>query len=464
MNWLQRIGSAIGLGPSVVAAKAVPRRLTSGRVINDQSLWSAFQRIGGSLTPVQVSQIIREADTGEMRRLIDLANDARQKDCHLQSVLHTSEEAIAGLDWELELPSRPTKKEKKAAEQIREALQASAEGAGVHRLIAHQTGARYYGYAVSETVYAKDGRYLVPNRYEHLSARRFGFVQSSGAFVWRDEGMPQSGVDFLALYPDKFIVSRPRVTGDVPCREGLVRVLMWAALFRNWSLSDWLKLGEIAWKPWRLGQYNKDAGKEDIENLEEILETMTASGTATYPDTTKVEIQWPQASGQKSSSHSELFDKMAAEMSKATLGQTLTTEQGKVGSQALGNVQNEVRKDLREASARSVAADLTRDLVWPLTRLNHGPNIRPPRLRFLTEDTADIVKLATGVKTLVEAGVRTIPVSWVHNQGGIPVPEAGEECVTVDVEIEDDEIEPKPAGEKPEPDEEEQEPPKDIEE
>ncbi|EOD4944582.1 DUF935 family protein, partial [Pseudomonas aeruginosa] len=50
--------------------------------------------------------------------------------------------------------------------------------------------------------------------------------------------------------------------------------------------------------------------------------------------------------------------------SKAILGGTLTSQaDGKTSTNALGNVHNEVRKDLRDADAKLLAKTLSRDLV-----------------------------------------------------------------------------------------------------
>ncbi len=201
--------------------KRAPAAMTS-KVIPSLSLWTQFTRIGGGITPSELSNIMREADNGNMRRLLDLGNDARQKDCHLHAVLSQSEEAIAGLSWELALPDDARAKEKKVAAWVESTLR---ETPSFHRLLAHQGGSFFYSHAVSEITWAKDGDMLIPACFESLDARRFGYRQVDGTFVWRDLGMSLDGVDFLAQYPDKFVVSRPRVTGDVPCREGLIRVL-----------------------------------------------------------------------------------------------------------------------------------------------------------------------------------------------------------------------------------------------
>src|SRR5688572_25740445 len=97
-------------------------RGSGGKILPDLAIWYQFQRIGGSLSPQQVSQIIREADTGEMRRLQDLANDARQKDCHLQSILSQAEEAIGELDWQLTFPSNAKQRDRRAAKWVEEVL------------------------------------------------------------------------------------------------------------------------------------------------------------------------------------------------------------------------------------------------------------------------------------------------------------------------------------------------------
>ena len=83
--------------PVVEKEAKLPSKL-AGRVLPDKSLSEQYQRIGGPLTPVGLSNVIREADTGNIRRLMELANEARQKDGHLSAVLSQGEETIAGLD------------------------------------------------------------------------------------------------------------------------------------------------------------------------------------------------------------------------------------------------------------------------------------------------------------------------------------------------------------------------------
>jgi phage gp29-like protein len=208
---------------------------------------------------------------------------------------------------------------------------------------------------------------------------------------------------------------------------------VWSALFRNWTLTDWLRLGEIAWKPWRIGTYKKGASKEDISGLLEVLEGMSTNGVAKIPETVEIDVKWAP-NGTTKPMHEVLFETVAREISKATLGQTETIQSSTTSGYAQAKVHNEVRKDLREARAKQVAIDITRDVIRPMVQLNFGPNVRIPTFTFATQDALDLEAFSKGVKNLKEAGLR-IPQSWVREEAGIPEPAEGEELLGDGVDI-----------------------------
>lgn len=434
MSWWQRLKATVGLG---LTERAPPR--TRGAIIAPTPLGWQAQRIGGNLTPQQVSSILREADTGYVARLIDLENEARQRDCHLQSILATREQAVAGLPFEVTEPAHAKARDKRAAVWVKERLDAVDD---FPTLLSHLVTASYHSFSVAETIWGKDDGDVVPSCFSAVAPRRFVFEQQTQCLHWWDQagGQPYPGVNLAVTYPGKFITHQPRINGDVPAREGLGRVLMWSALFRNWDIRDWLSLAEIAWKPWRTGKYQKGASLEDIDALETALERMSTSGVAVLPETTEALVHWPTGAGSRST-HGELAAFLGAEMSKAVLGATTTVEQGDRGALALGKVHNEIRKDIREADARSLAATLRRDLIAPMVRMNFGPSVRVPVLRFLTEDSIDLKAYAEAVALLQGAGLR-IPVAHVYDVSGIPEPQGDEECLEApDVEVDTSELE-----------------------
>lgn len=209
-----------------------------------------------------------------------------------------------------------------------------------------------------------------------------------------------------------------------------MRVLVWAALFRNWTLTDWLRLGEIAWKPWRIGTYDrtKFAKQEDVDGLVDTLDRMSSSGVAVLADAVKVDVKWPTGQVGSGNPHATMFSTMGREMSKAVLGQTETTEASASSGYAQGKVHYEVKLEKREADGRFNAADITRDCIAWIVLLNFGAGVRPPIMRFITEEAADLQPFGQGVKSLTDAGLR-IPAKWARDKAGIPEPADGEELV-----------------------------------
>lgn len=404
-------------------------RPSAGSVMPTLPLSQQIVRIGGNLTPEKVSAILRAADGGFMAPLCDLANEMRQKDCTLQQCLQQRECGLSSLPWELCIPGVPDSSTK-GARQKRFVQEALERGGILATLIPHLVGSVYYGYAVSEILWVEQGGKLVPSAFVNHAPRRFRFRMDDGALVWADQGMDIAGVDFVARYPDRFIVAQPRINGDVKAREGLVRLLVWIALFRNWALSDWVRLGEIAWKPWRWAEYTKDATKPDIDQLVEVLSGMVASGVAVLPETAKLHIEYPGGTGTSASApgHGTVFETLGTEMAKAIVGQTLTTSEGKNGTQALGKVHNEVRKDIRDADALFIGQVITKYLIEPMVRLNFGANAPVPEFRFVTEDAKDLVALSQGLAQTVSTGL-PVPQTYAYELLGIPAPKDGEEVI-----------------------------------
>jgi len=395
------------------------------------------ERIGGSLRPEDVSQIFIEADLGYMQRLVDLADESRQKDCHLQSILFTRESSVARLPYQV-TPASPRRRDKKIAAWVQEWLDGfgadydGPEPRDLPNLISHLQGAVYYGYAVAEIIWEKRGGREVPVGAEPIHARRFCFEPTrSKLHFWDPMGrIPYPGLNLLEKYPAKFIQHQPRITGGVATREGLMRVLLWAALFRNWGFRDWLRLAELAWKPWRIGKYiKKDAKKEDVRALRRALEQLTSTGVALLPDSVEFVIEWAKSSGRAGGGeHAQLAAFFAAEMSKAVLGATLAVDQGRVGSQALGRVHEGRLASTCEWDAMADAAVIRRLLVAPAVRRNWGAGVGIPGLRLLTEDAADFEATARGFLYLRQAGLR-VAAKDPRDKLGLSEPLDGEEVL-----------------------------------
>lgn len=424
---IDAVAKAFGVATVVERASS---RSFGVRVMPDQALWYQFQRIGGAMTPGRVTQILRQADAGDMASYVDLLNESRQKDGHLQGILSQAEESISELDWTLKLPETARAKDKRAMRWVENAFRqcsgdADSETIGFVDLIAHLAGAFYVGHQVAEPVFRKDrDGYIAPKGFHAHNARRFGYRTSDGRFVWKDETTDYHGVDLRKEYPGRFLIFQPRVNGDVPVREGLGRVLMWAALFRNWSITDWLRTAELTWKPWRVGTYQKGASSEDIEALKSTMDTLVTTGSAVLPETTNFKAEWAAGSGGSGSrpTHAELYNVVAMEMSKAVLGATETVQSSSSSGFAQAKVHHGVTKTILRARARQVASCITRDLITTLIRINFGKDVAIPQFEFILPDPVDIQAFGSGVKALNDAGCK-LSQNWVRNRVGAVAPE-----------------------------------------
>ena len=128
-------------------------------------------------------------------------------------------------------------------------------------------------------------------------------------------------------------------------------------------------------------------------------------------------------------SSAEIYEKLARycdeQMSKAVLGQTLTSDSGS-GSYAQSKTHNEVRKDLTAADANALENTLRRDLIRPLVEFNFGYGTPIPTLQFQTEDADDLKETSEIYRTLACDMGLEIPKRHLYKKFGIPKPEHGE--------------------------------------
>jgi phage gp29-like protein len=129
---------------------------------------------------------------------------------------------------------------------------------------------------------------------------------------------------------------------------------------------------------------------------------MIQDAIAVIPDDSSVEIQ----EANKSSSaevFEKLIDKMNSEISKAILGQTLTTEIGTTGSYAAANTHMAVRQDIIDADKKIVEKTINQLIQW-IYEINFS-NTEVPKFELYEPEDVDLT-LAQRDKILSESGVK----------------------------------------------------------
>ena len=367
-----------------------------------------------SMTPAGVADLLRRAAQGDANDFLLAADDVREKDLHYRAVLQTRTLAVSGLPVDVQ-PYDDTP----AAQRAFACVQNACAGLDWTSLIAHMMEAVAKGFAVAEIVWDTDGGLWKPAQVLPREAHWFKFDDADGRTLRLIDGSQEG----RAIAPFRMIVHAPPVGAGVPLLGGVARSALWAWVFKSYALRDWARFCELFGQPIRVGKYHAGASPEDVAVLRRAAFELGSDAAAVIPQGMMLELV---ESGSKAASgelYHALVDYLDRQVSKAVLGQTMSTDDGASLSQA--QIHNEVRRELVEADARAIAATLSRDLIAPIVRLNCGEDAPLPILRLVTEDAEDLGVLAGHVTALVAAGM-PIPQWWVREKFGIPEPEKDE--------------------------------------
>lgn len=417
-----------------------------------RNIYSSMHPSAG-LTPERLTQILREAEFGDPFMYLELAEEMEEKDLHYLAVLNTRKEAASQLDLEVK-PASSEKDDVRAAEMVRAML--ADDALDLASAMVDILDAIGKGFSATEIVWDSSNREWFPRRLRWRDPRWFMFdwvsgeellvrsMNNEGARVGVEDEQAARGSHFKGsglygalrgnigiqpltepLLPYKFIVHFAKAKAGLPIRGGLARAAGWCYLFKNYVLKDWVTFAEVFGQPLRVGKYGAGATEQDKDTLLQAVANIGTDAAAIIPESMLIEFTEARQTGS-----AELYQSFCAyldaQVSKAVLGQTLTTEipQG-AGSRAAAEVHDTVRRDIMSADARRLAATLNRDLIRPIVDLNLGPRRNYPRLVLGMADDADVTDFVDIVTKLADHGMR-IGQRSILRRLGIAEPAEGE--------------------------------------
>ena len=213
------------------------------------------------------------------------------------------------------------------------------------------------------------------------------------------------------ILPTK-IIAKPTEWFCFDGERTLARVF-WNVTFKKGGMKFWVVFTEKYGMPHLIGKHPRGATKEETNTLADMLEEMVQDAIAVIPDDSSVEIQ--EASKSSSAEiYEKLIDKMNAEISKAILGQTLTTEIGSTGSYAAANTHMAVRQDIIDSDKKLVESVINQLIAW-IYEINFSSAEIPVFEMFAPEDVD--LTLAQRDKILSETGVKFTKEYFIKNYG-----------------------------------------------
>ena len=378
------------------------------------------------LTPPKLAALLQAAEQGDLIAQHEFFQDMEEKDGHIFSVMQTRRLALMGLDWDIVPPVDATPAEKEMAEFAKAALKGMQDFEDV---LFDLTDAIGHGFSALELEWGQVGADRLPIRATHRPQAWFKTPISPDSD--RNELRLRDGsADGAQLWPFGWVLHKHKSRSGYVTRSGLFRVLAWPFLFKNYAIRDLAEFLEIYGLPLRVGTYNPAATKEDKATLLRAVVGIGHDAAAIIPEGMLIDFKNAAQGDNKS------FDAMIGLMeriaSKVVLGGTLTSGEGEHGTQALGNVHNEVRHDLMKSDARQLGATGTSQLVYPILAVNRGftDMRRCPRMVFDTQEPEDIKLYADSVPKLVSMGMR-IKRAWAHEKLKIPQADAADQDILV---------------------------------
>ncbi|MAI62426.1 MAG: hypothetical protein CBB87_08120 [Micavibrio sp. TMED27] len=356
-----------------------------------RSIFSEDVALG--VTPDFLANLIRSADSGNSEAYLTLAEQVEEKESHYHSVLGTRKRQVAQLDITVE-PASDDKESMRHAKFVEDWLDRDA----LENELIDILDAIGKGFSCTEIIWDTSEKQWTPHMLKWRDPRFFHFDQATGeqVFLKTAEGSKP-------LTPYKYITHIHKAKSGLPIRGGVIRPVLWMWLFKNFSIKDWVIFAETYGQPIRVGKYGTGSSEEDRRVLMRAVANIGSDAAAIIPESMQIEFI---EAGDKSKT-SEVFEKLARycdeQISKAVLGQTMTTDSGSSRSQA--EVHNEVKHDIERSDSKQLSASLNQQLVKPIIDLNFGAQKKYPRIRIGRPENHDIEKIMKAAKEAHSIGV-----------------------------------------------------------
>ena len=238
-------------------------------------------------------------------------------------------------------------------------------------------------YCLPERIVAKPQEWFVYDKNDNLR-----FLKS---------GEPQG-----VLPPPMKIINiryEPSVTN--PYGESLLAKSYWPVTFKKGSLRFWVNFTERYGMPFLVGKYTRGANVDEARKLASELANMTEDAIIVTPSDIELQMKEPMRFSSVSL-YKEMIKQCNAEISKAILSQTLTTELD-MGSCAASQTHFKIRKEVILSDAKLVENFFNTLIKW-IVDLNY-PSKKYPVFKIITDDI-DELHLAERDNKLMQSGIK----------------------------------------------------------
>ncbi len=299
-------------------------------------------------------------------------------DPHVSSYIQSRTSGVTSQLWEVQ----STDDDK----QILELVQMVFDNLPIRKIIEDIVNAPLYGYQPLEVMYVEqevNGKLLILPT--DVVAKPFSWFLFDKDNILKLRTLEnQEGED---LPPMKFLCPQNKASYNNPYGESVLSKCLWSIIFKKGGLTFWVKFTEKFGMPHFVGKTDKLADSDDFDEFVDMLDELVQDGSAVISTEDEIEV----LSGASSISvnvYKELLSFCNAEISKAILSQTLTTDIGNTGSYAAAQTHDAVRMEVVDAD-KSLVQDTFNLLIRWIVDINFGKNIKAPKFVIYQEEDVD---------------------------------------------------------------------------
>jgi len=320
-------------------------------------------------------------------------------DAHVWSCYQSRKSGTLSCEWEIRETKEGSVRANKQAYKIIDDLM---ENLDAYQIITDMLEAPFFGMAPLEILWKSTGQRWLPEKVEGKPPEWFGFSEENELRFLSKENM----IEGEELPDMKFLLPRHHSSYQNPYGERVLSKCFWPVAFKRGGFKFWAIFTEKYGMPWAIGKVPRGTNETERTKLLSNLVSMVQDAVAVINDDESVVIEEAKGKGASADIYNKLISVSNREISKAILGQTLTTEIDKGGSYAATKEHMEVRADLVDQDKRMACGEFKKLFSWIIQLNSAGASA--PEFKFFEEE--DIQKdRAERDKTLNEQGVNFTP-------------------------------------------------------
>lgn len=323
-------------------------------------------------------------------------------DDQVQSTYQQRRRAITSREWDVK-PGGDRPIDEEAAAWTKEQL----EHVDFGRVVDKMHFGVFYGYAVAELIYVREGSRVNIDAIKVRDRTRFRWDRDFWLRLLTPEN-PYAGERMPARKFWTFATGSDH--DDDPYGIGLAHYLYWPVYFKRTWTKDWLIFGEKFAAPVPIGKYEPGTLPAEQKKLLQSLAAIRTDLGVVIPNT--MEIDKFEALRTGTGTYEPFFDKMNAAIAKVVLSQTMTTDAASTGlGSTQGSVQAEVAEDVQQSDAKLILGSFSSGTPFSEAPLNwliewNFSGAAVPRVEIIFDEEEDLTEVSERLVKLNQVGYR----------------------------------------------------------